>query len=101
MTPGLLPSTRTCDRSTRPSRASLPASDLRLSVTLRLFLFSALKRTLWPATNAVDQWRLPTHVITASRLLDLDHVGAHVGEQKGAESAGQKAREVEHADPIQ
>ena len=34
-------------------------------------------------------------------VLDLDHVGAEVGQQQRAEAAGQQAREVEDADALE
>ena len=34
-------------------------------------------------------------------VLDLEHVGAEVGEQQRAEAAGQQAREVEDADALE
>ena len=37
----------------------------------------------------------------AARRLDLDHVGAEVGEQHGAVGAGQHLGEVDHPQPAQ
>src|SRR4051812_4657333 len=42
--------------------------------------------------------RRPAHVVALTGVLDLDHVGAEVGEQQGAETAGQQAGEVEDLD---
>ena len=50
---------------------------------------------------AVDQGRVPAHVVTGSRLLDLDHVGALVREEHGAERSGKQAGEIENADSRQ
>ena len=45
--------------------------------------------------------RRPAHVVAQPRVLDLEHVGAEVGQQPGAEAAGQQPREVEHADAVE
>ena len=46
---------------------------------------------------APDERRPAPRVVALARLLDLDHLGAHVGEDHGAERAGEDAREVEDA----
>ena len=45
--------------------------------------------------------RRPAHVVAEPRVLDLEHVGAEVGEQARAEAARQQPREVEHADAVE
>ena len=52
-------------------------------------------------TLALDERRGPTHVVAGLRLLDLDHVGSHIGEQHRAVGAGQQPRQVEEADSRQ
>src|SRR5215207_3168604 len=42
--------------------------------------------------------RRPADVVALAGVLDLDHVGAEIGEQQGAEPAGQKAGEIEDLD---
>ena len=44
--------------------------------------------------------RRPAHVVAQAGVLDLDHVGAEVGQQQRAEPAGQQPRQVQHADPV-
>ena len=48
--------------------------------------------------GALDARRRPADVVAAAGVLDLQHVGAVVGQQQRAEAAGQQAAEVEHAD---
>ena len=50
---------------------------------------------------AVFQGRGPAHVIASDRLFDLDHVGAPVGQQHGAECPRQKPGQVEYAKAVQ
>ena len=45
--------------------------------------------------------RRPAHVVAEPRVLDLQHVGAEVGQQPRAEAARQQPREVEHADALE
>ncbi len=45
--------------------------------------------------------RRPAHVVAHAGVLDLDDVGAEVGQQLRAEPARQQAREVEHAHAVQ
>ena len=45
--------------------------------------------------------RRPAHVVALAGVLDLDHVGAEVGEQQRAEAAGEQAGEVEDLDVLQ
>src|SRR5262249_31422157 len=47
---------------------------------------------------AADERRPASRVVALARLLDLDDLGAHVGEHHRAEGTGQHAREIEHAD---
>ena len=53
------------------------------------------------AVERVEGRRVGAHVVTRARVLDLDHVGAEVGEQQRAEPAGEQASEVEDAQPFQ
>ena len=50
---------------------------------------------------AVDEGRPGPPYVVAVRLLDLYHVGAHVGQEHGAERPGHHLREVEDLDPGQ
>src|SRR5262249_51431477 len=50
---------------------------------------------------AADKRRPLARVVAVCRILDLDHLRAHVAEQHRAQGAGQHAREVEHAKPGQ
>src|SRR5487761_1181083 len=47
---------------------------------------------------AVDKRWGPAQVVATAGLLDLDHVRAHVGQEHGAEGAGQEAGQVEYSD---
>ena len=42
----------------------------------------------------------PAHVVAAGLVLDLDHLGAEVGQDPGGEVAGKEAGEVEDADTV-
>jgi hypothetical protein len=48
----------------------------------------------------VKGWR-PPDVVAAAGVLDLEHVGAVVGEQQRAEAPGQQAAEIENADAVE
>ena len=59
------------------------------------------------AVDGVEKRALPidhrwsrAHVIAAAGLFDLDHIGAHVGQEEGAVSAWQKPRQVEDTGPF-
>jgi len=47
-----------------------------------------------------EGWAPAAGVVAAARTLDLDHVGAQVGQVLGAPGAGQHAREVQDADAV-
>ena len=51
--------------------------------------------------RALDIRRRPADVVAHPHVLDLQHVGAVVGEQQRAEAAGQQPAEVEHAHAFQ
>jgi hypothetical protein len=49
--------------------------------------------------RVVEVRRTPvTRVVARARALDLDHVGAEVGEQLGGPGTGEDAREIEDAE---
>ena len=50
---------------------------------------------------SLDKWRRPPHVVAAVGFLDLDHVGAHVGEEHRAEGTRQQPGEVKDPDSAQ
>ena len=50
--------------------------------------------------GALVEGRRPADVVAHARVLDLQHLGAEVGQQQRAEAARQQAREVEHADAL-
>ena len=51
--------------------------------------------------HALVPGRRPADVVAEPRVLDLEHVGAVVGEQQRAVAAGQQPRQVQHPDPVQ
>src|SRR4029079_4161659 len=57
--------------------------------------------TLRAVVGSLVVRRGPAHVVAHAEVLDLDHLGAEVGQQQRAEAAGQQAREVEYADPFE
>jgi hypothetical protein len=59
------------------------------------------ERGLRRVLDAVVERRPGAQVVAHSRVLDLDHVGAEVGEQQRAEAAGEQAAEVEDADAFE
>ena len=72
-----------------------PSAVARSMYTLRLLRFRLAKYTLWPSTvRAPDLARQ----VAADRL-DLDHVGAEVGEQHPRERAREDVPDLEHPDP--
>ena len=50
--------------------------------------------------GAVSQRRARAHHVAFGRL-DLDHLGAEIGQQPGAMRTGDRRREIEHAKPVQ
>ena len=89
-------------RATRRRKASRPASDLRsmpdraLAAVERQVERRARAELLVLVVAVVG--RRPAHVVAAARVLDLEHLGAEVGEQQRAEAARQQPRQVEDAD---
>src|SRR5581483_4150810 len=51
--------------------------------------------------RAVVVGRRPADVVAHARILDLQHIGAEIGQQQRAEAAGKQPREVQHPDPLQ
>jgi len=49
-----------------------------------------------PAEPVADQ-TLPAHRVAVAGRFDLDHLGAHVAEQHGAERPGEDAGQIDHA----
>ena len=76
---------------------SLPASALRSSVTLFFPRLTLMKYVDSPPAKA-GQARA---VVALARLLDLDHLGAHVGERIVGVGPGEHPGEVDHAHPVQ
>ena len=60
--------------------------------TATLFLF---RLTLAKYVLGSDKGGPPARFVTVLRILDLDHLRAHVAEQHGAEWSGQHAGEVD------
>ncbi len=58
------------------------------------------QRPLRGVLGALVVGRRPAHVVAHPEVLDLDHLGAEVGQQQRAEPARQQAGEVEDADAL-
>ena len=84
-----------CRRRAWPS-AARPGSDLRSSTTERLPRLSGTKKRPTPAR---DRHHLPVGV--ATRRLDLDHLGAELGEQRPGERPGHVLRHLDHAHALE
>jgi hypothetical protein len=54
-----------------------------------------------PARDAALGGRNLPHVVAELRVLELDHVGAEVGEHHGEERPGQEAGQVDDPDPVE
>jgi hypothetical protein len=55
----------------------------------------------WPSRSGQEGRAPAAGVVAAAGALDLDHLGAEVGQGLGAPGPGQHARQVEHAHAIQ
>ena len=89
LTSGRKFSTTTSARSTRRSRISRPSAALRFRVRLRL-----LRCRFWKSDPA--RAAEPMAVGPLVRHLDLDHVGAPVGELAHAGRSGAHPRQIDH-----
>jgi hypothetical protein len=50
---------------------------------------------------AVQPGRVAAHAVALAGALDLDHLGAGLGQQQGGQGPGQQGREVEHAQALE
>src|SRR5215467_10944891 len=91
MTPGRKFSTTASAEATRRSAASSPARDLRSRVTERRFRLASRKNAETP----------PGKVSAPAQRLDLDHVGAEVGQILYGGGPEQELREGRHPDALQ
>ena len=91
--PGRLASTNTSDFAASLRITSCACGLLRSSTRLRLLRLSAVKLD---ALAVANRRRGAAHV--AARRLDLDDVGAHVGQQRAAQRAGDEVRQLDDAD---
>ena len=97
MTPGRKFCTRTSALSTSRRATARPSGFFRSSVRLRWFLWARRKKTLTPLRKRLRARPVALPERSAGRL-DLDHVGAHVGEELDARRPEQELGEGEDAD---
>ncbi len=69
-------------------------------MTDRLPRLPAWKKALLAPLFFVARWE-PAAVVAAVRVFDFDDLGAELGEQPGADVAGEKAGEIEDARPME
>ena len=98
MTPGRKFSMTTSTDLANFSKAALPSSDFRSSVTLFLLRLTLRKKTL-----SFVQERRPerTQFVAAVWLFDLDDLGPEVAQQHRAVRTGDHPRQVQDADARQ
>ena len=98
MLPGLKFSTRTSASSSSRSSTSLPAGFERSRPTP--FLLRLIADEVAGIARLVE-WRAPFARLVALRRLQLDHLGAVVGQYHRAVRASEHAREIDHFEPSQ
>ena len=98
MTPGRKFSATMSAVSAMRRNTALPSSERRSRAMLRLLRFSARNP---PAMSWVRRDAHAPRVVAGAGPLDLDDVGAHVGQQHGAHGAGHDLRQVQHFDADQ
>ena len=91
--PGRFASTNTSDFAASLRITSCACGALQVEHQAALV---AVERGEAHALAVADRRRGAAHV--AARRLDLDHVGAHVGEQRAAQRAGDEVRQLDDAD---
>jgi hypothetical protein len=87
----------TSARATRSRSSSPPSACCRSNTTLRLPRFT-------PAHSAPmlpDPMAQQSHAVAASRLLDLHHVGAEVGEQRAGPRPGHHLARLDDGETLQ
>ena len=95
--PGRKFSTTTSADRINSVRNAWPSTDFKSMATLFLLRLTLRKYVLQPPTNGARSAR----IVAVPRILDLDHLSAHVAEQHRAQRPGQHACEVEDAQPGQ
>ena len=97
--------TRAATSASRDQRAAAPRgppSVLRFEADRALAAVEREEqRRLRRVLGALVVRRRPAHVVAQAGVLDLEDVGAEVGQQQRAEAAGQQAPEVEDADAVE
>src|SRR5438270_8653157 len=95
ITPGRKFSTSTSLVAISRAKTALPSSLRRFSDSERLLRLNAAKYQERPSFMT-PCWR---RRIADPLCLDLDHLGAHIGQHQGAERPGQDASQIDDPDP--
>src|SRR6266851_1481762 len=97
ITPGLKFCTRTSALSTSLRATASPSGFLRSSVRLRWFRWARRKKALTPLRNTLEPDQLRSQSVPPGGL-DLDDVGAKVGEELDARGSEEELGEGENTD---
>src|SRR5437879_12337953 len=99
MVPGRRFSTTMSAPWTSSRNSSLPSGDLRFIASERLFRLSLMKGDDSPSRKGAEsRWRRHSARFGAIGILDLDHVGAQVGQLHRAKRTGHVAANLDQAD---